>query len=303
LDRVALLRRALLVVALSFLLFNIYLAITATIFVSHFPSIVTQLPHFIKSSQPNLQLGLFLFQELSGFVGSCLRLIGAIFALNSSLLFLSKDPGYIGKLRFTLLFESLYFLLLFPAALNHIVGSLISSSAFLNFYTGVSFLLQVALIFPSLFMLSRKLKNPQDTDSILKWAGIAVLLYVLGFWVKHGLMWVYAISPSETRWGSFVGTVGFADSLLTLLGAAVVCAFVCLTFRQKKKLNNRLMGTAIILVGSYFLIYDLVSVWDPIYHAFLPLTDFWMISLLVLGFSVLLDSNPRGKLAVLFQSQ
>jgi hypothetical protein len=45
----------------------------------------------------------------------------------------------------------------------------------------------------------------------------------------------------------------------------------------------------IILVGVYFVIYDLVSVWDPIYRAYLPLTDFWMITLLVLGVAVLVD--------------
>jgi hypothetical protein len=294
LDGVALLKKALLIVALSFLLYNIYQATTATIFVSHFPSIVTQLPHFIKSSQPNLQLGLFLFQELSGFVGSYLRLIGAVFALNCALLFLRKDPKYLGKLRYALLFESLYFLLLLPAAMNHLAGSVISTSPFLNFYTGVSFLLQVALIFPSLSMLSRKLKNPQDIGSILKWAGIAVPLYVFGFWVRHGFLWVYAISPLETQQWSLFETVGFVNSMLTLLVAALVCAVVCFTFRQKKKLNIWLAGTAIILVGVYFVIYDLVSVWDSIYRAFLPLTDFWIITLPILGIAVLLNSRSSA---------
>jgi hypothetical protein len=39
------------------------------------------------------------------------------------------------------------------------------------------------------------------------------------------------------------------------------------------------------------MIYDLVSVWDPIYHAFLPLTDFWMVTLLILGVAILVDSR------------
>ena len=288
----ALLRKILLVVALSFLLYNLYLVITATIFISHFPSIVTQLPHFIRSSQPNLQLALFLFQELSGLVGSYLRLIGAVFALNSAMLFLRRDPNYLGKLGYALLFESLYFLLLLPAAMNHLVGSLISTSALLNLYTGVSFLFQVALIFPPLFMLSRKLKSSKDQSSILKWAGVASILYVLGFWVKHGLMWVYAISPLETQRGSLVGTVGFVNSWLTLLIAAVFCAIVFLTFKQKNKLNIKLIGITAILVGGYFLVYDLVSVWDPTYRAFLPLTDFWMITLLIIGVTILIDSRP-----------
>jgi hypothetical protein len=280
-----------LIVALSFLIYTLYQAITTTIFVYHFPTVIIQLPRFIESSQPNLQLGLFLFQELSGSVGSYMRLLGAIFALHSAILLLKKDSKYLGRLRLTILFESLYFLLLFPSAINHLVGSVISSSAFLNFYTGVSCMLQAVLIFPSLFMLSHKLKNPQNIFSLLKWANVAAPLYVLGFWVRHGLLWVYAIWPLETQQWSIFEKVGFVNSLLTLLVAAFVCTGICLAFRKKEKLNIWLAGTAITLIGAYFAVYDLVSVWDPIYRAYLPLTDFWMITLLVLGVAVLVDSR------------
>ncbi len=294
-DGVTLLRKALLLAAISFLLYNIYSVITATIFISHFPTIVTRLPNFIQSSYPNLQLGLFLTQELSGLVGSYLRFIGALFALNCALLFLRKDPNYLRTLRYALLFESLYFLTFFPAALNHLVGSVISTSPFLNFYNGVSFLLQVLLIFPVLFVLSRKLRSPQDSNSILKWGGIAVTFYVLGFWVKNGLMWVYAISPSQTPEWSFVATIGFINSWLTLLIAAVVCSAMCFAFRQKRKLNFRLAGAVAVLVGVYFVVYDIVSIWDNVYRAFLPLTDFWMASLLLVGVVVLVDSRRNAK--------
>jgi hypothetical protein len=223
------------------------------------------------------------------FFGSYLRLIGAAFALNCILLFYRKDSKYLVKLRFALLFESLYFLLLVPTAMNHLVGSVISTSAFLNIYTGFSALLQAVMIFSPLFVLSRKLKHPRDTASILKWTGIAVPLYVLGFWVKNGLMWVYAISPVENPWRSLVRAAGTVNSWLTLLIAASVCAFVFLSFRQNNDLNIKLVGAAAILVGGYFLIFDLVSVWDPIYRAFLSLTDFWMIGLLVLGVVILVD--------------
>jgi hydrogenase/urease accessory protein HupE len=78
---------------------------------------------------------------------------------------------------------------------------------------------------------------------------------VFGFWVRHGLLWVYAIWPLETQHWSLFGMVGFVNSSLTLLVAAVVFIVVCLTFRQKKKLNIRLAGTAITLVGVYFAIF------------------------------------------------
>jgi hypothetical protein len=150
------------------------------VFISHFPSIIVQLPHFVKSSQPNLQLGLFLFQEIAVSVGSILRLIGTVFALSCAVLFFKNDSRYLQKLRYAVLFESLYFLLLFPSAINHLVGSVISVSALLNYYTGVASLLQVVLIFPALFVLSCKLKNPKNIPSILTWAGIAAPMYVFG---------------------------------------------------------------------------------------------------------------------------
>jgi hypothetical protein len=236
-----------------------------------------------------------LFQELSGLGGSFFIFESSLFALNCALLFLRKESKYLVSLRFALLFESIYFLLLLPAATNHLVGSVISTSAFLNFYTGVSFLLQVALIFPSLFMLSRKLKSLQNVHLILKWVSIAVPFYVLGLWVKHSLMWVYAISPSEIQKGNLVGAFGFVNSWLTLMVAAVACGAVFLTYKEKNKLNFKLVGTALILVSCYFLVYDVVSIWDSIYRVFLPLTDFWMITLMVVGLAVLLDLNVKGK--------
>jgi hypothetical protein len=139
-------------------------------------------------------------------------------------------------------------------------------------------------------MLSHKLKNPQNRPSIMKWAGIAAPLYVFGFWVRQGLMWVYTFLPLGAQ-ASSIDTIMSVNSLLTLLVAAIVSTVAWLTFRQKKKINTYLVGTSIILVGVYFFIYDLVSVWAPIYRDFLPLVDFWMITLPILGIAVLWDSK------------
>lgn len=80
-------------------------------------------------------------------------------------------------------------------------------------------------------------------------------------------------------------------TMIIIVVAAIATTIACLTFRQKKKFNRRLVGTAIILVGSYFVIYDIVSVWVPIYHVFLPLTDFWMVTLPILGIAILLNDD------------
>ncbi len=294
-DKTAFTKTTILIVSVSFLLFNIYQATTTTIFLSHFQLVIIDLPHFIKSSNPNLQLALFLFQEIAGSIGSYLRLIGAIFALDCAVLFFKKDLKYLERFGKVLLFESLYFLLLLPAALNHLVGSIISSSAFLNFYTGISCLIQAALIFPPLFMLSRKLRKPQDYLPILKWAGISAVLYIFGFWVRHGLLWVYALLPLGNQPTGLVDVIGSANSLLTLLVSAIVTWAAVLISMNKKRIDFMLAGIAIILVGSYFVIYDLVSIWSPIYRDFLPLTDFWMITLPILGIAIYLFTKNDKK--------
>jgi hypothetical protein len=293
-NRNSLMKASLLLVAISFLLYTIYQAITTTIFVTHFQTVIVVLPKFITSSQPTLQLGLFLFQEIAGSVGSYLRLTSAILAVSCAILYFRNDYRYIEKFRQVLLLESLYFLLLLPAAANHLIGSTISTSAFLNLYTGTSTLLQAVLIFPPLFILSRKLKNLQNLPLIQKWACIATPLYVFGFWIRHGFLWVYALSSSAPLQAGFFEAVGLTDSLVMLLIAAIVATAICLNFLQTQKLNMSIVGTAIILFGLYFVIYDLISIWVPIYRAFLPLTDFWMVTLPILGIAVLLSHGNKG---------
>jgi hypothetical protein len=74
---------------------------------------------------------------------------------------------YLEKLREQyFLNHSTFFL--FPAAINHLLGSITSSSPFLKTYAEVSFLLQGLLIFPASFMLSQKLKKPQVLPPIRK---------------------------------------------------------------------------------------------------------------------------------------
>jgi hypothetical protein len=287
-DNKSLIKKSLIIVAISYLLYNIYQTITTTIFVTHFPLVIARLPQFITSIQPSLQLGLFLFQESAGSAGSYLHLVAAIFAVYSAVLFLRNSSKYLEAFRKVVLFESLYFLLLLPAAANHLIGSIISTSALLNFYTGISVLLQALLIFPALFILYRKLKTPQDVASVLKWGAIAAPLYVFGFWIRHGFLWVYALSASAAPQAGFFEAAGFVDSWLTLLIAALVTSIACFVFWRRKKLNMRLVGTAIILFGAYFVVYDLVSVWQTNYRAFLPLTDFWIATLPILGIAILL---------------
>ena len=99
-----------------------------------------------------------MFQEVSASIGVYLRLAAGAFAVYSAFLLNKGDTRYLKSAKKALLLESLYFALLIPAAINQSVGFFISSGPFLDIKAGVSSLLQALLIFPPLFILSRRLK-------------------------------------------------------------------------------------------------------------------------------------------------
>ena len=128
--------------------------------------------------------------------------------------------------------------------------------------------------------------------NLFKWGGIVATVYVFGIWIKHAFFWFFALLPLGGQSGSLLETVGAVNSLSTLLIAGLVSVFACLPLiRKTKKINLPLIGAALILIGSHFVIYLIVSVWVPVYSSFLGLTEFWMASLLIPGFVVLLRNK------------
>jgi hypothetical protein len=284
---------AILVVSVSFLVYNIYETIIATIFISHFPLLVQRLPNFCQSTNPSLQLAVFLTQEVAGSIGAYIRLIGAIFAVSFAVHFYRRKPSYLNMLSKALLFESLYFLLFIPVVINHFIGSTISTSPFLNFNTGLSYLIQIILISPPLFILSLKLKSSSKEASTLSWAFIATPLYLFAVWIKHFFMWLYGVLPMQTQ-PTLMDTVGTINSLMTLLLAAITVGIACFMIKTnnwKPKMRIYLLSLAAMFAGAYFVIYDFVSIFSPIYSAYLLLTDVWMVSLLVLGIALFYDNR------------
>ena len=295
-NKVAFLKKALLFVSIIFLLYTIYHAIITTVFLYNFIPRIGQLPdviqlpeNFISSTFP---WALLLMQEFASSIGIYLRFFGGVFALSSAYLFNKNDSRYLGRFSKVVLFESLYFVLFIPSGINHVILSF-SEFTFIGFnlYTGASFLLQGLIIFPTLFSLSRKL-NVNKATIDLRILGVAATLYVFVIWIKHAFFWFFALSPLGGQSGSLLETIGTVNSLLTLMVAALITLFACLPLiRKTKNRNLRLIGAALILIGSHFAIYLIISVWIPVYSSFLGLTEFWMVSLLILGIVVMLKTR------------
>lgn len=285
-DKASFTRNAVLIVASAFLVYNIYQVITATFFISHFELMAQRLPNVIESKNPQLQVALFLTQELAGSIDAYLRLIAALFAVNFAYLFYRKKPTYLKSLGKALLFESLYFLMFIPVVINHFVGSVISTSVFLNFGTGLSYLLQIIVVCPTLLLVSLKLRKIPSLALALPWILLAASAYVFGLWIKQGFHWMYGILPMLTP--TLIETAGSANSLVTLLLAALICTYAYF-MAKTGRIKIWLIGSAFTLAGAYYVIYDLIAIYSPIYSAYLLLADAWMAPVCLLGIALLYD--------------
>ncbi|MCW4007034.1 MAG: hypothetical protein NWF04_10670 [Candidatus Bathyarchaeota archaeon] len=283
-------------VAVAFLLYGVYQAVVTSVFLCRFSAGFPSVMEFVETSHPALQTVLILVQEFASSVGIYLRLIAGVFGVYAAVLFVRGDGRWLGRFGVALFFEALYFAFLIPSGINHVVGSQITSGIDLNLYTAASFLLQAALISPPLLILSRKIRKNQSNQEVLRWFGVAAPLYVLGLWVKHALLWTYALLPLGDWQGTAWEVLGAANSVSTLLAAAVVCAVACLPLIQRKTQPNPcLLGTALMLIACYVIVYAAVAVWVPVYNSFAPLIELWLAAALILGAAVI-TSKGRGEL-------
>lgn len=283
------LKISVLVVALSFLIYHIYWAIQQVFFFFYINDILFS-GAYLDFFESNLFL--LAFQEYASIIGYFLILIGAIFAIHSTILFIKKDSRYIKKLGQALIFSSFFYILLLPSSLRHFIGVFTTSSTINNvqiysIFVAFSTLLQALLIGFSLLFLGWKLLKSQNKNSIIKWVSISIPACVFGFWSYSALLWVYALLPLGPTQPSIMSNIGAVNSILTLLIAGIITTITFLDFNKKKILNKRLVGMSIIIFGMYSVVYAIVSIWVPIYFSFMQLTEIWLIVLPILGIAVL----------------
>ena len=280
------LKICLLTVALSFLAYSIYWAIiTPFAAIEVFSFIET--PTFQNSAMNTpLEVKLLLSQEISVAIGYITNLIAAVLALKSLIYYIRKNEKWQSTLGKALIAEAVFYLLFIPTILHHMGGAIISMAGSVLF-VGLSYLLQALLIVPPFMVLGLKLKNNQSQAIIKKWACIAAPLFVFGFWFKYLFLWIDTLFPMGPQQTTIASTVGAVNSWITLLFASVLTVLACSSYYKTEKMNKWLVGIAIILFGGYFIIYDLVSIWVPVYGWFFYITDIWMITLSILGLAIL----------------
>lgn len=274
----------------SFLAYSIFWAANSVFWV--FRLTTTLIPMMETINLSSLHQNIILVQEYSASAGYFLALIGAVFAVLSIRQFVKNQERYRHNLGLALVFEAAFFLTLIPSSIHHLLGVALSWT-FVDVLVGISFLLQVCLIVPPLIIIGRNIGKPQRQNSVLKWIAIGMSLVVWAFWFKYLFLWIDALLPLGPKQANLPVIVGGINSGVTLFVASVLATVSCIAFFQQRKINNRLVGAALLSLGGYFAIYDLVSLWVPVYNSFLYLTDFWMIALLITG-GTILKAKPNN---------
>jgi len=286
-NRHIILNVSLLVVVASFLAYSIYWLVNGIIWGYTITQMLLHINKiFILSSMGPAELMALFIQEGCSVVGSFVLLLCGAFAFQSAVYYVRSNPNFLRKVRWALVLLAVFSLLLVPASLHHLLGVVFGWSM-VDIYVGLSYLVQALLIVPPLLILSIKLRNPENKASINKWVVVAAPAFVFALYFKYLFLWADTLSPMGPKTASASTLVGETNSLVTLLVAGAVTTIACYTLSKGKRVWKPLVGTALILVGVFFIIFSIVAIFVPIYASFWYLTDFWILTLPILGMGVL----------------
>lgn len=257
--------------------------------------VVVMLPasfrHFFNVifSQPDLytgNLGMFMASH----IGLIARFFAVILALASGFMLWSiKNPSRkkLERIIETALFlEGTYYILLFPSGLWW-VG--------LGFnFIGIDYLLRAALAGSALLILSFKVRDFAKGINVLKWVGIASVVYILALWSNVVLGWfdMIAVIGSDfllrgvTSWGFLVSLI--AMSLAVVF--AVAGAFL-LTKNQGEAISW--LGLSLAMIGLNCIVYLAYSILSGNLDPALAI-DVWALPFLGLGISLMRTKAPKN---------
>jgi hypothetical protein len=266
-----------LAVVVSFFVFQLFL------FVKSFPAEYNLCLRFLERLQTSdpFWTSFWFASELIGEVGLALRFIGACFALAFASVFAAKGQTVFSHLRKAVLLEGAYYVFNLPFIVSLFARP---NTSIVNVEAGLSYLLQLLLVSPAFLMLYTKMKtpNPSAKGDYYKWGAIGAIGFTLALWVKHFLLNVYAL-PINLENPAL--TIGFLNSALTMLFAGLILTIALFPIVGKKRLNynQKLVGTAFLLIGVYFIIYIAIATVDQRYSSFLSLTELWAIAFIIPG--------------------
>ncbi len=278
-----------LAVALSFLIYQLYLVQNSFSALRMIAISTTARNQATGSLWPLLQLS----SEISGEVGLLLRLVDACLLVILAWLFLRKRELSFSLMKKAVLLEAAYFLFYLPFVIYLLTNP---GHSVAGVEAGISYALQIGLVTPSLLMLYLKLKK-QETEGgksqIAKWFAVAFCCYVSSLWVKHFIFAMYSVGFNFT---TLVLAVGSLNSVATLLitSVASLVVFLPVIRGERTSFDLKAVGGILICIGTYFIIFILVSLVNANYSNWVGLIEWWATALPILGLSFVFVNHRKA---------
>lgn len=248
-------------------------------------------------------LSLAFLMEYAGFIGLMIRVVGASCTLFAVFLFLKnkKDSFAViqNKISKALLLEGLYYLFFIPAiillALN--VSALPTIS---NQLLSTGFTMQILLITPMLIKLATTVKNYKtsvDKPSLIRWASLAYMSFVIALWVTYMLKWREMIAVDPYLFSALsVRILGFLNTVIVQSSAVIFAVVGVLLILRKRGLNkaSRWLGLSSIFLSLHIIIY-VIYVTHVGITRFIQFGELWLIPLIGVGLYLLLKNQTETK--------
>jgi len=244
-------------------------------------------------------VSLAYLMEYSGFIGLMVRVVGASYALLSIFLILKNEKVSFSviknKIAKALLLEGFYYLSFIPA----IILMLLNFSALptiSNLLLSTVFSTQILLITPLLIKLATKVKNYEvsgDKPSLIRWAGLSYMNFVIALWVTYMLKWKEMMAVDPYLFSALsVRILGFLNTVIVQSLAVVFAVVGVLLILRKRGLDKamRWLGLSAIFLGFHIIIY-VIYVTHVGITRFIQFGELWLIPLIGVGVYLLLRNH------------
>jgi hypothetical protein len=245
-------------------------------------------------------VSLAYLMEYTGFVGLIVRVVAASYALLAAFLILKngKDVFSVVKSKISraLLLEGVYYLSFIPA----IMLLLLNFSALpnvSNMLLSIAFSTQILLITPLLIKLATIVKNYEgdaDKSSLIRWAGLSYMSFVVAIWVTYMLKWREMMAVDPYLFSALsVRILGFLNTVIVQSLAVIFAVVGVLLILKKCGLDKaaRWMGLSAIFLSLHIIIY-VIYVTHVGITRFIQFGELWLIPLIGVGLYLLLK-NPK----------
>jgi len=246
-------------------------------------------------------VSLAYLMEYSGFIGLMVRVVGASYALLSIFLILKNEKVSFSviknKIAKALLLEGFYYLSFIPA----IILMLLNFSALptiSNLLLSTVFSTQILLITPLLIKLATKVKNYEvsgDKPSLIRWAGLSYMNFVIALWVTYMLKWKEMMAVDPYLFSALsVRILGFLNTVIVQSLAVVFAVVGVLLILRKRGLDKamRWLGLSAIFLGFHIIIY-VIYVTHVGITRFIQFGELWLIPLIGVGVYLLLRNHRQ----------